>query len=641
MPGVALSSDSENRYSTGELVRRLLALAWQFRADCLLSALLSLTLLLLGLAGLQLLGVVIDVIRHALDPLQRAPIYPFGWSPPAGWGPLQIVTALSGAIVLQAVLRAWLTYEYNMVTARLTQGKIVPGLRDRLYARLQLLSFRFFDVHGSSSIFNRVTGDVQNTRLFVDGVVLQGLNMLLTLAAYFIFMWRIQPSLTLACLSVTIGLWWVTHYYSGLLRPAYLRNRELYDELVQLFTDGVRGMQTVKGFAAEPHQIRAFEAVNREVSDQQKRIFFDLSMFTPATQLLSQLSLVILFAYGGWLYVQGRIPLGTGLVVFAGLLQQFNGQVANITTIANSVQQSFTAARRVFEVLDTPTEVQSRPGAFVPAKVSGRIQFESVTFGYHPETPVLHEVSFTAEPGQVVGVFGMTGSGKTSLLSLIPRFYDPQRGRILVDGRDIRDLDLDGYRRHVGIVYQESFLFSNTVAANIAFGSPHAAQEQIEQAARIASAHSFILSLPEGYDTVLGESGVDLSGGQRQRLALARALLLQPPVLILDDPTASVDPKTEHEIVSALRQAMAGRTTFVVANRLSLLRRADVILVLSKGRLLQTGTHDALVEATGPYRDTALLQLMDAEQPATGAGDGNPNRAQVQRGTIDQFQRSG
>src|SRR6516225_7918014 len=248
----------DRRYQTGELVRRLLALAWRFRADCLISVGLSIALLLLGLAGLQLLGVVIDVIRHALDPLQRAPVYPLGWKPRATWTPLQIVTALSGAIVLQALLRAWLTYEYNMVTARLTQGKIVPGLRDRLYARLQSMSFRFFDAHGSSSIFNRVTGDVQNTRLFVDGVVLQGANMLLTLGAYFVFMWRIHPGLTIACLSVTLGLWYVTHYYSGRLRPAYLRNRDLNDNLVQIFSESVLGMQTVKGFAAESHQTRRF-----------------------------------------------------------------------------------------------------------------------------------------------------------------------------------------------------------------------------------------------------------------------------------------------------------------------------------------------------------------------------------------------
>ncbi|HTL15742.1 MAG TPA: ABC transporter ATP-binding protein [Patescibacteria group bacterium] len=616
MSEVSPNSQAERRYSTGVLVRRLLGLAWNFRADCIASVLLSLALLLLGLAGLQLLGIVIDVIRHALDPAQRAPTYPFGWQPPAAWGPLQIVTTLSGGIVLQALLRAWLTYEYNMVTARLTQGKIVPGLRDRLYARLQLLSFRFFDVHGSSSIFNRVTGDVQNTRLFVDGVVLQGLNMLLTLLAYFIFMWRIQRALTLACLSVTVGLWWVTHFYSGRLRPAYLKNRELFDKLVELFTESVRGMQTVKGFAAEPHQIRAFETANAQVSNQQQRIFLDLSLFTPATQILSQLSLVILFAYGGWLYVQGRIPLGTGLVVFAGLLQQFNGQVANITTIANSVQQSFAAARRVFEVLDTPTEVQSRPGAFIPPRIRGHVQFDRVSFGYHEQTPVLRDITFSAQPGQVIGVFGMTGTGKSSLLSLIPRFYDPQQGSVLVDGRDVRDLDLDGYRRHVGIVYQESFLFSNTVAANIAFGNPHASQEQIEKAARLASAHTFILELPEAYNTVLGESGVDLSGGQRQRLALARALLLEPPILILDDPTASVDSKTEHEIVTALRQAMTGRTTFIVANRFSLLRRADHILVLDHGRLVNSGNHEELIQTPGPYREAARLQLLDQEHSA-------------------------
>jgi ABC-type multidrug transport system fused ATPase/permease subunit len=332
-------------------------------------------------------------------------------------------------------------------------------------------------------------------------------------------------------------------------------------------------------------------------------------------------SLIILFAYGGWLYTQGRIPLGAGLIVFAGLLQQFNGQVANITTIANSVQQSFTAARRVFEVLDTPSEVQTRPGAIVPGRLKGGIVFDKVNFGYSAAGVVLNDISFEAKPGQVIGLFGMTGAGKSSLLSLIPRFYDPQNGRILADGQDLRQLDLDAYRRQIGIVYQESFLFSNTVAANIAFGNPQASQDQIEEAARVASAHEFITALPRGYETVLGESGVDLSGGQRQRLALARALLLQPPLLILDDPTASVDPKTEQAIISALRQAMAGRTTFVVSNRLSLLRRADLILVLEKGRLVQTGPAEELLHQPGAFQQTALLQLMDLEErPQADAG---------------------
>jgi ABC-type multidrug transport system fused ATPase/permease subunit len=610
-PAKADNTAADEKYSTGKLVRRLFALAWQFRADCIWSVVLSLILLLFGIAGLKLLGLVIDVIRHALDPSLPLPLYPFNWQPPASWSPLQTVTAIALVIMAIATVRAGLTYCYNMITARLTQGEIVPTLRAKLYAKLQRLSFSFFDVHGSNSIFNRVTGDVQNTRLFVDGVLLQGVNMLLTLAAYAFFMWRIQPALTIACLSVSIPLWWLAQFYSARLRPGYLRNRELTDNMVLLFSESVRGMQTVKGFAAEAHQARRFEAANDSVSAQQRKIFWDLSVFTPGTQMLSQMSLVILFAYGGWLYVQGKIPLGSGLVVFAGLLQQFTGQVATISTIANSVQQSLAAARRVFEVLDTPLEVQSLPQAIVPAKLSSEIIFENVSFGYAPGKDALTEISFEAKPGQVVGIFGMTGAGKSSLLGLIPRFYDPRAGRILADGQDLRDLDLDAFRRQIGIVYQESFLFSNTVAANIAFGHPHATMEQIERAARISSAHDFIIALPHGYETVLGEAGVDLSGGQRQRLALARALILQPPILILDDPTASVDAKTENEIVTALRDAMAGRTTFVVSSRLNLLRRADLILVLEDGRLTQSGTHDELVHQPGPYYETALLQIMD------------------------------
>jgi ATP-binding cassette subfamily B protein len=331
--------------------------------------------------------------------------------------------------------------------------------------------------------------------------------------------------------------------------------------------------------------------------------------------MLSQISLVVLFAYGGWLHVHGRVALGGGLVVFAGLLQQFTSQVANLSTIANSIQQSLAAARRVFEVLDTDPEVRNRPGATVPPRLKGSLVFENVSFGYGSGPTVLDGISFKAEPGQVVGLFGLTGAGKSSLLSLIPRLYDPRQGRILADGVDLRDLDLEAYRRQVGIVYQETFLFSNTVAANIAFGHPSATMEQIRAAARQASADDFIAALPNGYHTVLGESGVDLSGGQRQRIALARALLLQPPILILDDPTASVDARTENEIVSALRDAMTGRTAFVISSRLSLLRRADVILVLENGKLTQTGTHEQLAHRAGPYRETALLQMMDLGGP--------------------------
>ena len=601
--------------SAWNLVGRLLALAWRFRGDFLLSLALSAAVLAFGLAGLQLLGVVIDVIRHALDPSSRPPAYPFGWVPPADWSPLQIVTVLSLGIIVQAVASAGLAYAYSTVTARLTQGRIVPHLREELYAKLQHLSFGFFDQHGSNSIFNRVTSDAQHTRLFVDGVILQGITTLLTLGAYAFFMGRIHAGLTCACLSIAVPLAALTNHYSARLRPQYLRNRELSDRMVLLFTESVRGMQTVKGFAAEAQQVRRFQAANDEVSGQQRRIFWDLSVFSPLTQILSQSSLVVLFAYGGWLYLHGRIPLGGGLVVFAGLLQQFTAQVANLSTITNSVQQSLAAARRVFEVLDAPVEVANKPGARRSDRLAGRIVFDDVAFGYSAGKSVLRDVSFETTPGQIIGIFGLTGAGKSTLLSLIPRFYDPQRGRILADGTDLRDLDLDAFRRQVGIVPQDTFLFSNTVAANIAFGHPGATMDEIRTAARLASADEFVSALPNGYETVLGEFGVDLSGGQRQRLALARALLLQPSILILDDPTASVDPKTENEIVAALGRASAGRTTFVVSGRVSLLRRADRILVLEGGRLNRSGSHDDLVHAAGSYRETALLQIMDLAAP--------------------------
>src|SRR5206468_4059995 len=302
----------------------------------------------------------------------------------------------------------------------------------------------------------------------------------------------------------------------------------------------------------------------------------------PTIGYMAQINLVILLAYGGWLVTQDRLALGSGLVVFAGLLQQFSSQVANLTNIANSVQQSLSGARRVFEILDTPIAIHSRPNAVrlqregngepwrrrvdaavnpgVHAGLCGRIEFDHVWFEYTPGNPVRKDISLVVEPGEKVAILGATGAGKTTLLALLCRFYDPTRGRILLDGHDLRDLSLDDLRRNIGLVFQESFLFSNTVAANIAFGRPEATLAQVEKAAKIAAAYDFIAALPHGFDTVLGEGGLDLSGGQRQRLAIARAVLLDPAVLLLDDPAAAIDPHTEHEILSAMDQAMQGRT---------------------------------------------------------------------------------
>jgi ATP-binding cassette subfamily B protein len=322
---------------------------------------------------------------------------------------------------------------------------------------------------------------------------------------------------------------------------------------------------------------------------------------------------MVLLGYGGWLVIRGELPLGTGLVVFAGLLDQFSGQVNQVATLANSVQQSLVGARRVFEILDAPIEVSDAPDACARHRLGGSVRFENVSFSYDGNGTVVQDIDLDVKPGQCVAILGATGAGKSTLMSLIPRFYDPTRGRVLVDGTDVRELRLDDLRRSIGIVFQESFLFSNTVASNIAFGHPGATQKQIEKAARVAAAHDFIMRLPQGYDTVLGESGNTLSGGQRQRLAIARAVLLEPAILLLDDPTAAIDSETEHEIFTALENAIEGRTTFIVAHRLSTLRRADFIIVMENGRIVQRGTHAELMRVPGPYLRVANLQLVDCE----------------------------
>jgi ATP-binding cassette subfamily B protein len=599
--------------STGDLIKRLLRLTWRYRAGCIRVLVLQITLLALALSGLGLTGVVIDYIRHQIQPSAQPPRWPFHLVPPPDWPPLAVILAVAGAILGLALVRAFLNAGYSIQLSKLLQRDIVVYLRSEVYNKLQRLSFRFFDENASGSIINRVTSDVQSTRLFIDGVIIQGLIMLLSLAFYLIYMIGIHPRLTLYCLSTTPFLWLLTHLFSRRVKPAFRRNRELVDNMILALSESVQGIQVIKGFAREPETIARFSDANRAVRDQKRWMIGQVSQFTPLIGFVTQLNLVILLGYGGYLVIQGDLPLGAGLVVFAGLLQQFSGQVANIATVANSMQESLTAARRVFEVLDAPIEIQSPPNALSLPRSLGAVAFDRVAFGYEAESLVLRDISFEAKPGQCMAIVGPTASGKSTLLSLIPRFYDPLRGQVRVDGVDVRQLHLNDLRRNVGIVFQESFLFSNTVAANIAFGNPAATREQIEHAARIAHAHEFIGALRHGYDTMLGEGGADLSGGQRQRLAIARAILLDPAILILDDPTAAIDPQTEQEIMESMDNAMRGRTTFVVAHRLSTLRRADWILVLDRGRIVQAGKHDALLSSKGAYQRLAAVQVVDEE----------------------------
>ncbi|MFO1095544.1 MAG: ABC transporter ATP-binding protein [Planctomycetaceae bacterium] len=484
---------------------------------------------------------------------------------------------------------------------------------------LQRLSFHFFDGNASSSIINRAAGDVNAVRLFVDGVLVRIMTTTLTLAVYLIYMFNVHVKLTLACLATSPLLWVGAVIFSRLVQPEYRKASDLGDDMVLTLVENVQGIHVVKGFGREPEQVAKFAKANTRIRDQKGTIFHRISTFQPIMGGLTQANMLVLIGYGGYLVIHNEVALGAGMFVFANLLQEFANQVSQITNIANTIQSSLIAGERVFEVLDTPVQITSPPNPAPLVRARGAIRFDNVQFEYFPGRPVLEEISLEVPAGSVLAITGETGSGKSTILSLLMRFYDPTVGTVSVDGVDLRKFDVDALRRNMGIVFQDSFLFSNTVAANIAFGHPDASMVQIERAAHLAAATEFIGEMPDGYETMVGEHGANLSGGQRQRLALARAVLLDPPILLLDDATASIDPETEHEIQSALAAAAHGRTTIVCSNRVSSLRKADQILVMQSGRIIARGTHDELVRKPGYYQRLAELQFADQLDEMTAA----------------------
>jgi ABC-type multidrug transport system fused ATPase/permease subunit len=589
----------------GGLVLRLVGLAWRYRLGSLKVLVSQVGALWLGLLSVWLVGIGVDWLRFRMDGS-----LPGGWLGGAvfGWLPsdtLRGVLWVAVAVLAVSLLRWWVAYLGGVWTGELLQGQVVVELRERCYEKLQRMPFGFEGTTTTASLMNRVGGDVQAVRLFIDGVLLQVVMMLISVAVYLSYMLMVHVRLTWACLAVTPVLWVLAWMFSRAVRPEYRKASGMVDRMTQRVTEVLRAMAVVRGFSREGAEVSAYEVMNDELRAQQFRIFDRVTIFVPLTIFFSQASQIILLGYGGVLAVRGEIGVGTGLLGFAFILQQFTGQVAGIGNIANSMQQCLQAAERVFEILDAQPDV---PVSRSPRTVmAGDIEFCGVGV-QRGGNVVLRDVSFRVKRGECVGIVGPTGAGKSTLLSLIPRFLDVTDGEVRFGGTDLRELDPRELRGRVGMMFQESFLFSTTVAANVAYGVPDAGLDRIREAARIAHADGFISELPVGYETVLGEMGVGLSGGQRQRIALARALVMNPEVLILDDPTAAVDAETEEAVVRAVVSAMRGRTTFVVAHRPSMLRHSDRIFVLESGRLVEEGTFEELMGRPGYFRDAMRLQ---------------------------------
>ncbi len=519
-------------------------------------------------------------------------------------------------IVAFAVLRGIFSFVQAFMAEQTSQG-IAFDMRNEIFAKIQRLSFSYHDQNQTGQLMIRATDDVEKVRLFMaQGLVLAAQAFLLLIAALAVLFatnWRLTlwvlPLLPLALV--------VFMAFGAISQPLFIAVQRKLSALNTILQENLAGIKVVKAFAREPYEERRFDAAATELMAEQLRVSRTFSFLFPLIFLLAQVGQAAVLYFGGEQILGGTLNLGEYQKFSLYLVYVFfpMGQLGFIITL---MAQAGASAARVFEVLDAKSDIAERPGATELPPIEGRVEFRDVTFRYLGSgEPVLRGVSFAAEPGQTVALLGATGSGKTSIINLIPRFYDASEGAVLIDSHDVRDLTIDSLRSQIGIVLQETNLFSGTIRDNIAFGRPEATQAEVEAAAKAASAHDFIASFPQGYDTPVGERGATLSGGQKQRIAIARALLLNPRLLILDDSTSSVDLQTELHIQRALDNLMHGRTSFVIAQRISTVLNADQILVLEKGQVAARGTHEELMETSPIYAEIYSSQLVgDAEDVA-------------------------
>ncbi|WP_298981078.1 ABC transporter ATP-binding protein [Caldilinea sp.] len=513
-------------------------------------------------------------------------------------------------ILTMAVVRGLFAFAQAYLSEKAGQN-IAFDFRNELFAKIQRLSFSYHDRNRTGQLMIRATDDVEKVRLFIGQGLLMAMQAIVLLTGALIMLLLTNFQLTLVVLPILPIALVMFMLFGAITQPLFSKVQQKLSTLNTILQENLAGIKVVKAFATEAQEQKRFTAAADDLMRQQIHVSRIFSFLFPVIFLIANLGQAAVLYFGGAQIIAGTLTIGEWQKFSLYLVFVFF-PLGQLGFIISQMSQAAASANRIFEILDAPNEVTDKPGAIPLPPIQGEVVFDHVSFRYFGSSElVLDDVSFRAEPGQTVAILGATGSGKSSIINLIPRFYDVTAGRVLIDGYDVRDVTIESLRRQIGIVLQETNLFTGTIRDNIAFGRPDASDEEVIAAAKAAAAHEFIMSFPEGYNTPVGERGTTLSGGQKQRIAIARALLLNPRILILDDSTSAVDVQTELQIQQALDRLMKGRTSFVIAQRISTVLNADKILVLEKGRIVAEGTHAELIENSPAYAEIYRSQLVE------------------------------